>query len=484
MLDDHRRRPLGRRAVAAALGFALVAPGCGDAPADAPEPDPASQTPAPVAADDARPNVLVLLADDLRFDGLSATGNPWIETPSLDRIAREGVLFERAYVTTSRCCPSRASFLTGRYVHVHGVDSNRPKEDHLEGFETYPELLQEAGYRTAYLGKWHIPVPGLGSNPRRGFDRWVSYEGPGQHFDQPLNVDGEDVPSEGFQADVLTDYALEFLAEERDDEPFLLVVGFKNPHVPMTPAPRHAGLLDEAAIELPESAYDPLDSLPTFYRGLRWRITSKHGISDADQFVDDCRRYWELVLSIDDNVGRILAALEESGQLDRTVVVATSDNGQLLGEHGIQQKGVSYEPSIRIPLAVRYPGVAAQGGRVSSLALNVDLFPTLMDLCGIDDAPPGEGVSLVPQLRDPSAPGRDAFLYVGPKFDGGTAEHAVVERDWKYVRFIRKNDGQEALFDLVNDPDERTNVVGLPTNAEVLGRMRTFYRAELERLGL
>jgi N-acetylglucosamine-6-sulfatase len=425
----------------------------------------------------------VLLADDLRYDGLSGLGNRWIDTPHLDRIASEGVVFERAYVTTSRCCPSRASFLTGRYAHVHGVEDNVTPVDFQAEHATYPEVLQAAGYRTGYIGKWHIPSLGIGPGPRPGFDRWISYEGGGHHFDEVFNVDGETVVSTGYQADVLTDRAIEFVQEEGREDPFLLVVGFKNPHGPLDPAPRHLGSLEGAPLSLPASAADPLDTLLPLYRRLRQQRSSQHAIGDPATFLEDCRRYWELVLSIDDNVGRLLAALEAAGDLDRTVVVFTSDNGQLLGEHGLRQKGVAYEPSIRIPLAVRFPPLARGGGRVRSAALNVDLFPTLMELCGVEVDLPLDGVSLVPQLREPGAPGRSAFLYAGPRFSAAS-ERAVVEERWKYVRIDSKRGPQEALFDLENDPEERVNLIGDASNAALVERLGRFMDAEAERLGL
>lgn len=432
-----------------------------------------------------RPNVLVILADDLRYDGLSAAGNPWIETPALDRIAAEGVYFERSYVTTSRCCPSRASFLTGRYAHVHGVLTNKPRHDFQEEHVTYADRLQEAGYRTGYIGKWHIKSRSQEPAPRRGFDRWVSYEGPGSHFDQPFNVDGKTVPSEGFQADRLTDYALEFIERTPASKPFLLTIGFKNPHVPMTPAPRHDGLLDDAAIELPSSAYDPPATLPAFYERLRRNTDRNHAIGTAEEYIEATRHYWELVLSVDDNVARLLEGLEQRGQLDNTIVVVTSDNGQLLGEHGIQQKGVSYDPSIRIPFALRYPPVTGDGGRSQSIALNVDLFPTLMELCGLSVAGELDGMSLVPALKEPSLLQRTTFLYAGPQWDHGAMnERAVIDGDLKLIQHEAKDGGEEILFDLAQDPDERKNVIADPSYAKALERMRAFMRSEKARLGL
>ncbi len=436
------------------------------------------------SGDDAgrRPNILLIYTDDQRFDSLSITGNPWIETPHLDRIAREGVLFQRAYVTTSRCCPGRVSMLTGKYAHVHGVWNNHPERDFLLDHRTVADVLQDAGYRTAWIGKWHLPNEGGG--PVRGFDHWVSYEGPGSHFDQPLNVNGVLRTTEGFQADRLTDLALEFLAGEREaDQPFFLTLAFKNPHVPLTPAARHAGRLAGQTIPLPASAGDPLESLPMFYGGLR--RSSRHSIDDPQTFDEDARAYYELVLSIDENVGRVLAALKASGELQRTLVVATTDNGQLLGEHGLQQKGLSYEPSIRVPLAMRLPGEIPAGTVTDQLVLNVDLLPTLLELAGASLPEGLQGASLTPLWRDPAAAWRQRFLYLAPAFgQGAVVERALVEARWKYVKIEAEGKREEVLFDLHADPDERHNLARDPAHAAELERLREAMRAEMERLGV
>ena len=450
-----------RRALGAALALGLAA--CaGEAP----------------SAEPVRPNVLVVYSDDQRYDSLSITGNPTIRTPSLDRIGAEGVLFPRAYVTTSRCCPSRASFLTGKYATAHGVWGNHPEHDFLAQHSTVADLLAADGYDTAWIGKWHLPNPGAA--PVRGFRRWVSYEGPGQHFDQTFVVDGVTVPSSGFQADRLTDHALAFLAEPRDG-PFFLVVAYKNPHVPMTPAPRHAGTLAGVELRRPASAEDPPEALPLFARG---RLAGERYAIDWSSWERDTRAYWELVLSIDDNVGRLLEQLERAGELEETLVIATTDNGQMLGEHGIEQKGAAYEPSIRVPLALRWPVRIPSGSRLDALALNVDLMPTILDAAGLAVPADVHGRSLFDLFRPEAAPWRERFLYLLPAFGGedGITQRALVEARWKLV-VDRLDDYEETwLYDLERDPDERVNQARDPAHAERVRGMREALEAEDRRL--
>ena len=429
---------------------------------------------------DERPNLLVIYTDDQRFDAWSMGGSTYIQTPHLDRIAQEGAWFPRSYASTSRCCPSRASFLTGKSSHTTGVVSNHPDFDVLQRHASFVDALDQAGYDTAYIGKWHLPNPGAG--PVRGFDHWVSYEGPGKHFDQAFNVDGEQRASTGHQADVLVDYALEFMGQERDG-PFCLILAFKNPHVPLTPAAPFAGSIDPESIRLPASLDDDPASLNGFYARLATSEDSRHAIDDRAAFKAQVAHYNELVMSVDAGVGRLFDGLEASGMLERTAILFTTDNGQLLGEHGLQQKGISYEPSIRTPLALRLPGRIPAGVRAPGLALNLDLAPTLLDLAGVQPLEPMDGRSLLPELAG-EQPGRERFLYLAPGFGGGKViERAIVELRYKYVRLQAEGQTEELLFDLEQDPDERSNLAEQPAQASELERLRALMDAELSALG-
>ncbi|MDP6409204.1 MAG: sulfatase [Planctomycetota bacterium] len=435
---------------------------------------------APTVPRDERPNIVLVYVDDLRADGLSATGNPYIETPNIDRIAREGVLFTNSYVTTSLCCPGRTSVLTGKYAHKTGVTDNRPERDFLDSHRTVADLLGEAGYETAFIGKWHLPNPQAA--PRRGFDHWVSFEGQGEYFDQPLNVDGAQRTSRGFVTDVLTGYARRFIEREREDRPFLLVLSLKNCHSPHLPPARHRGRLDGMDMALPESFDEDPDSLPASYRVARLNRRNRGAHPHPELYQITLRRYWELVLSVDEAVGGLFAALERRGVADETCMAFTSDNGYLLGEHGLIQKGFAYEPSIRVPLCVRYPARIAAGSVVDSVTLNVDLAPTFLELAGLAVGAGVQGRSLLATL-DGSTSGRADFLYLAPWFlpDGTPRELALGGGRYKYVR-LRDAGLEERLFDLEADPGERTDLSPDPAQAEVLAASRARMRVLMDEL--
>lgn len=469
-----RARARGRRGAAPPLAALVLASlqlvaGCGGGAAP------------PAGGDESTPpNLLVLYCDDLRFDAGSALGSSFLPTPALDRLAREGAVFRRSYATTSRCAPSRATFLTGTRASTHGVWVNRPTHDWRAGQPFLPSELRAAGYATGWVGKWHLPNPG--SARPEGLDHFASYEGPGAHFDQEFVVDGVPRPTAGFQAEVLTDLALEFI-DGRED-PWFLVVAHKAPHVPLTPAPAQRGALDSVEVPLPLTVADPLEALPPRYRLAREGESGRHGIGDLAAWRAEVQAYWELVLGVDAAVERLLEGLEARGQLQRTVVVLTSDNGQLLGEHGLRQKGLAYEPAIRVPLVVWAPGRIPSGERLT-LALNLDLAPTLLGLAGCPATPRMEGLDLGPSLRDAGRVLRERFLYQAPSLGGaeGLVERAVVEARWKYLSFESPQGRDEALFDLEADPHERVDLAADPGTAAERARLAAWMAAERARIG-
>ncbi len=424
---------------------------------------------------DPRPNFVFVLTDDQRHDliGRSETF-PFLELPALERLAAEGTRFENAFVTTSLCSPSRASILTGTYAFRHGVITNE-YNDPDEDLATFPRELQKAGYETAFIGKWHMrPDPA----PRPGFDHWVSFRGQGKYRDFRLNVDGETVACDRYLTDELTERSLAFLARERRG-PFALVLQHKAIHSPYQAAARHKdsyAKVDLPVFDLPE---DELEAKPQWLAENRRK--SRAGHPPQGVRAQRIRDMLSTLRSVDEGLGRILDHLEEEGILDRTVVVFTSDNGLLFGEHGgLGDKRKAYDPSMRVPLLVRYPARFPAGKRAQAMALNIDVAPTVLELAGVEIPASMQGRSLVP-LATGARDARPGFLYeyyrefdYRPRggFGGPPTTLAVRTHEWKYIRFPELPDEVEELYHLASDPHELRNLARLPEHEDDLSRLR------------
>lgn len=435
-----------------------------------------------------RPNVLVILTDDQRWDALGVVQRemgkdalfPWLRTPNLDRLAAEGARFSNAFVTTSLCSPSRASLLSGRYARRHQVLNNFT--EYPDDLPSYPQRLKAAGYETAYIGKWHMGEDN--DAQRRGFDHWMSHRGQGNYFDNEFNIDGTHRTIAGYYTTVVTDHAVEWIGKPHAT-PWMLVLGQKAPHGgPIQPEPRFAGALDAFAVRTPVNYddYRASDGKPAW---LAESLTTWHGakgplydLKRHDTFV---RTYLATLLSVDEAVGRVYEALRSSGQLDDTVIVFTSDNGFVLGEHGRVDKRTMYEESIRVPLLVRYPRVVEPGTVVSRMVISHDLAPSLIDLA---DAAPLEDVtgrSFVPLLRGQATTWRDAFLYeynYEKQFPYTPNVRGVRTDRWKLIRYPHGDGTPDRftaeLYDLQSDPYEMRNLIADPAHAS--------QRREMERL--
>ncbi len=433
------------------------------------------------------PNIVLILVDDLRHDTLGFIGHPFLETPAIDRLAREGVHFSRSVVTTSLCSPSRASILTGLYAHNHGVvDNYNPVDPQLTFF---PELLQEAGYETAFVGKWHM---GDLDDPQRGFDHWVSFRGQGLYYpdghgttrnvpqeNEPiLNVNGKRVPQQGYITDELTDYAINWLEgrANEDEPPFFLYLSHKAVHSDFVPADRHRGRYRDQPVPLP-SVGGPNRGAP------RWLIdqqNSRHGVGFAYNLAEFdlasyYRRYCEAILAVDENLGRLLDALDHLGSLEDTLIVFMGDNGFQFGEQGLIDKRTAYEASIRVPLLMRLPGVVSPGATISETVANIDIAPTLLDAAGIHERFPFDGQSVwhLATCLKKSQGSRDALLYEyfwERNYPQTPTTHAVLEGRWKYIRYHGIWDTDE-LFDLQNDPDETVNLIADLDRQEIVERL-------------
>jgi N-acetylglucosamine-6-sulfatase len=464
-------------AVAAAVLCLLAGgPGCGGSPS-APTQGPAS-----------RPNFVVVIADDMAF-GLFGPGRrlPFLSLPNLEGLAARGVFFENAFVTTSLCSPSRATLLTGLYAHKHGVTGNENAELPAS-VATYPQILQRAGYETAFVGKWHMDAQI--DAPRPGFDYWVSFRGQGAYEDPLLNENGRTVRRTGYITDLLTDYAVGWLRQPRS-KPFLLILSHKAPHNPAEPAARHAAALADASLPEPASFEDTFVDKPAWER----RYVRCGGTSAAFAQCPDPQPtelptwpwhardpgrldYLRTLLALDESVGRLLSTLEGQGLSPSTYVVFLSDNGLFLGEHRLGDKRLAYEESLRIPLVIGGGGLAPR--RVGGVALNLDLAPTALDLAGVPVPADMQGRSLAKLMRGEAAPARESFLY---EYDSESLFPVIPDiralrtPARKYVTYPGSR-SEEELYDLVNDPNEMKNLAGRPEWAAA----RVALREQLERL--
>lgn len=435
-------------------------------------------------------NVILILIDDLRYDSLSCTGHPFIKTPHIDRISDEGVQFTRAFVTTSLCSPSRASILSGRYMHNHGVIDNNVQAP--PDTVWFPQYLQEKGYHTAFVGKWHMG--GASDAPRPGFDEWFSFRGQGFYVptrpNWRLNHNGKPVEQEGYITDLLTEHAIDWLDNLDDDKPFFLELSHKAVHAMFRPADRHQGKFARQQVNLPvlASNWDDRPGVPMWVKNQR---NSWHGIefpyhSNLD-FVSFYREYAETVLAVDDSVGRVLEWLDESGKADDTVVIFLSDNGFLWGEHGLIDKRCSYEESIRIPFVVRAPGLAPPGQKVAKLVANIDIAPTVLELAGLKAPVHMDGRSFVPLLRGetPKPAWRDALLYEYYwewNFPHTPTQFTLRGDRYKLITYHGIWDTDE-LFDLENDPEEQNNLIRDPAQQKRVREMRNRLHQVLEESG-
>lgn len=442
-----------------------------------------------------RPNVLFVLCDDLRWDSLGCAGHPHLKTPNIDRLAAEGVFFANTFCTTSLCSPSRASILSGLYAHVHGVTNNFT--EFPEQMASFPRLLHDAGYETAYIGKWHM---GEDNDERRpGFDYFVTHKGQGKYFDTEFNLDGERrevVP--GYYTTVVTDMAVDWLKKPRT-RPWVMMLGHKAPHSFYFPEEKYQHTFDHVEVKYPESAFQ-LESQPKW---IKERLSTWHGIygplfewrkkfPDArpeavKDFANMIRAYWGTILSVDDSMGTIVAELKRSRQLDNTIIVFMGDNGLLNGEHGMVDKRTMHEPSIRIPLVVRYPGLTAVDApkRITQMVLTEDMAPSLLELCGVGVPPKVQGRSWKKLVQSGDSAWRKSFLYhynYEKQFPYTPNIRGVRTDDWKYARYPHGDGSPDRhlaeLYDLKNDPDERHNLIADPKYADTLKQLQ----AELKRV--
>jgi len=465
-----------------------------------------------------RPNIVLIFSDDHAYQAISAYGDPrrLIDTPNIDRIAREGMRFDRCLVPNSICGPSRATVLTGTYNHINGFVNNAGGARFDSSQATFPKLLQAAGYQTAMIGKWH-----LGSDPT-GFDFWQVLPGQGVYYNPPMIRNGERVATRGYVTDIIGDVTLDWLKQRDRSKPFLLMTQHKAPHRPWAPALRHldhdggrvypepATLFDDyAGRGLAERDQDmTIDRTMTMDKDMKFAIPADlppelhaawnayYGPRNAaftanpptgrdlvrwkyQRYLHD---YLGTIRAVDENVGRVLDYLEREGLTENTIVIYASDQGFFLGEHGWFDKRWIFEESVRTPLIVRWPGVTAAGSVNRNLVSTVDFAQTFLDAAGVAAADRMQGRSFKSLLAGATpADWRKSFYYGYYEYPDPhrvRPHEGVVTDRYKLVRFFGTGEDYTELFDLQTDPQELRDVARDPAYAATFKELE----AELGRL--
>ena len=445
----------------------------------------------PVAIDGSRPrNVVFILSDDHRYDAMSFMGHQFAETPHMDSMAKNGVHLKNAFVTTSLCSPSRASILTGLYTFRHRViDNNRLVPD---GTLFFPQYLQKSGYATGYIGKWHMG--GHHDNPRPGFDYWVSFKGQGHYLapgpNYTLNVNGKRVKQKGYITTELTDYAIDFLEQQQGSEkPFFLYLSHKAVHANFTPEDRYAQKFADKPFQRPASETKLKDNSRNLPQWLLNQRNSWHGVDfpyHSDLNIEQYyKRYCESLCSVDDSVGAVLSQLRKMGIHDETLVIYMGDNGFMFGEHGLIDKRVAYETSIRVPLLMQCPELFQGGTVVDKMVANIDIAPTVMEAMGLQKPAHMDGSSFIKLSQGQDVTWRDYFLYVyywEKNFPQSPTVFSLRSDRYKYSTYYGLWDTDE-FFDIQTDPMEQKNLIHDPAFKKRAKEMENHLYQMMDRLG-
>ena len=446
----------------------------------------------PTVAAEPRPNILLVVVDDLRFDDFGAAGHPFARTAHLDRVAREGAQFKNFFAVTPLCSPSRANILTGLETRHHGILDNTERSPRSHTLATFARSLHATGYNTGFIGKWHM---GNDPTPRPGFDYWVSMKGQGEVTDPELYENGRLARAPGYVTDIFTQRALSFI-QQRRTAPFLLMLSHKALHPNKVqrsdgtteaigeggfiPAERHKTLYADAQPPRRGNYAVPPKGKPALERPIPGLKPLGPDTVTPDETIRDRLR---MLAAVDEGLGQIFAELEKQGTLNQTVVMVIGDNGYFYGEHGLsEERRLAYEESIRLPLLVRYPPMVKAGAEPSGMALTTDLAPTILELAGAPALPGIDGRSLLPLFTRTPADWRSSFLIeyttdiVFPRTLKMGYDAVRTER-YKFIRY-RELAGMNELYDLQQDPFELTNLMASPSSAGLRQQMET----ELARL--
>jgi arylsulfatase A-like enzyme len=426
-------------------------------------------------------NIIFILADDHRYDAMGFMNKiKGLQTPGLDRMAKEGAHIKNAFVSTALCSPSRASILTGQYAHSHTVvDNDAPLPTDLKFF---PQYLQQKGYQTAFLGKWHMGNTGDSIQP--GFDYWLSFQGQGVYYNPTFNINGQRIKQQegSYTTDLLTHYAVDWMNKRNKQKPFFVYLSHKGVHAEFQPAKRHEGKYKDLPIISPPSMYLTATNQSKTY-GVASVPQTKVNYTDIPQWVRDQRYSWhgvdymyhgeisfdrfyhlylETLMAVDESVERVLNWVKENGLDKNTMIVYMGDNGFSFGEHGLIDKRHAYEESMRVPLLVWAPGMIKPNSVVEQVVMNVDLAPTFLALAGMAKPSQMQGYPFTELLKGNSKDWpRDKVFYEyywEAAFPQTPTMFSVRTPRYKYIYYNGIWDINE-LFDLQNDPFEMNNLI-------------------------
>ena len=453
-----------------------------------------------------RPNIVWIFADDHAYQAIGAYGGRFERfnlTPNIDSLARDGIVFDRAYVANSICAPSRATLLTGKHSHLNGKLNNRGGFNHDQ--QQFQKLLQESGYQTAMVGKIHL------RGKMQGFDYWEVLPGQGQYVNPKFITEQGETQYKGHSTDIVTDRALNWLENGRDaSKPFMLMVHYKAPHRHWIPAERFRKEFSTKTFPEPESLFDDYsgrgtaaqkqdmsirdtmrmeDDLKAHQRPDRIEYLEKHNPQGDDlvrwKYQAYMQDYLACIAGVDENVGRILKHLKDNELNKNTVVMYSSDQGFYLGEHGWFDKRFMYEESFRTPLLARWPGKIKPGSRNDDLVQNIDFAETFLDIAGAPIPDDMQGESLVSLMKGMTPADWRQSLYYHyyeyPAVHSVRRHEGVATKRYKLIRFYGEDvpNGEEwELFDLKTDPEEMNSIYNDPEQAGRIAEMK----AELQRL--
>lgn len=455
-----------------------------------------------------RPNILFMMSDDHASHAISAYGSRINETPNIDRLAREGMRFDHCFCTNSICSPSRASILTGTYSHINGV---KTLGDDLDGRQvTFPKLLQAAGYQTAIIGKWHLGHGGI--HDPTGFDYWSVLPDQGEYHDPEFIEMGTLKRYNGYVTDIITDKSLDWIQRRDPDRPFLLMCHHKAPHRHWEPDEKHMHLYEDIDIPEPETFYDDYATRSQAAVQAKMRMEDLNdldtkgpppeGLSPEEvkkwKYQRYIKDYLRCIASIDDNVGRLLDYLDESGLAEDTIVIYTSDQGFFLGDHGWFDKRFMYEESLRMPFLIRYPKEIAPGSVCKDMILNVDFAPTFLDYAGLPIHERMQGKSFRPLLNGVTPEGWRTAMYYRywmhlDSIHEVYAHYGIRTHRYKLIYYYAQALGtthskdenrppEWECFDLERDPYELNNVYNNPDYAETISQLKEQLERAMEEV--